>query len=914
MNKKSSRGIQLSLAVIAYPFWIVFAPSKYMSRMAQMGVELTRSLADIFDNKRNRRINIMFFIVGYLVAPLMLSICLQYFLGHPIVSTQRAFLIYVYALVAAIVIGIVVDFLTGIWSSILIVLVATYSLASIEYFAIHAFLGFFYPSFFGMWAMSCLYTSGLKKAYVSLNLTRSRLQAILVGAPSLATIALIIFTSLIWGRDIWDSGLLDGKSLSVISGFEYSVFTFPVIYFRGLSIKKSFLGAILLGTLFGLFTFQFITSTGFEDDMYGIDLLGTMIITTLGIYCQLFSLPYVVGSRLAGEVFGAIVATITGGVTFLLLVLALQDTIRSDLSIKLSFYILLALAGLTQRWWRPLICYLPELFWSYFLSQRLQRGEINAEIAYYRHPLYWDEQQWLPFFGLDQFLKLVFQESKTTFNLILQDPNISTQTWAIRNTLAQIDAEKLGQTETIEDVSKIHSQANLTRSDHSSSPVIQSFNRISQDVAAALAQSSTYNQRLALLKISGQLNTLHKELLQTNTGLSTLFRSISLNWQEIISNHEKQLNNQLVEKQEIQNPYVIGVPLSLNQEIFIGRKDISDRLEKLILDNQHPPLLLYGQRRMGKTSLLNNLASLLPNTIVPLFVDLQGPVSLSNSNSSFLYNLGRQMTSSAQKNRELKFPKLARGDLETDPFTVFDQWLDDIEDVAITHNSTLLMALDEFEILHDALEGQILDETAILGFLRHTIQHRPRIKILLAGSHTIEEFERWATYFINAQIIHLGHLNLDEAIQLIEKPVVNFELRYQPEALTYILELTNGHPYLIQLLCYEIVLLKNRQKVELRLNATVEDVQQSATKALDSGRLFFADIERNQLSAESVDLLKWLVAETEEVYFSLDLIKQGDFLDVEKMLRLLESKEILRRTNESYHFESKLIRMWFSQK
>jgi hypothetical protein len=49
------------------------------------------------------------------------------------------------------------------------------------------------------------------------------------------------------------------------------------------------------------------------------------------------------------------------------------------------------------------------------------------------------------------------------------------------------------------------------------------------------------------------------------------------------------------------------IPNLLSKNIFIGRTDIVARIEQLLLDQQRPPLLLYGQRRMGKTSLLHNL-------------------------------------------------------------------------------------------------------------------------------------------------------------------------------------------------------------------------------------------------------------------------------------------------------------------
>jgi hypothetical protein len=62
------------------------------------------------------------------------------------------------------------------------------------------------------------------------------------------------------------------------------------------------------------------------------------------------------------------------------------------------------------------------------------------------------------------------------------------------------------------------------------------------------------------------------------------------------------------------------------------------------------------------------------------------------------------------------------------------------------------------------------------------VQHRPRFKLLLAGSHTLAEFQRWSSDLINAQTIHLSFLAEAEALRLIERPIVDFALSDTPQA------------------------------------------------------------------------------------------------------------------------------------
>ncbi|MEE8390039.1 MAG: hypothetical protein V3S14_04485 [Anaerolineae bacterium] len=110
-----------------------------------------------------------------------------------------------------------------------------------------------------------------------------------------------------------------------------------------------------------------------------------------------------------------------------------------------------------------------------------------------------------------------------------------------------------------------------------------------------------------------------------------------------------------------------------------------------------------------------------------------------------------------------------------DHVTCFDEWLDQVEQVL--GQNTALLALDEFEALDGALAKGHFDETAVMGMLRHLIQHRPRFKVLLAGSHTLDDLQRWSSYLINVQVVHIGYLEEDETRQLVEQPVKDFALR-----------------------------------------------------------------------------------------------------------------------------------------
>ena len=76
----------------------------------------------------------------------------------------------------------------------------------------------------------------------------------------------------------------------------------------------------------------------------------------------------------------------------------------------------------------------------------------------------------------------------------------------------------------------------------------------------------------------------------------------------------------------------------------------------------------------------------------------------------------------------------------------------------------------------------IVEGNAELGAVWARSIQRLGVEVLLAGSHTLDEFERWASYLINVQVLYLGYLQEVEARQLIERPAPSFALQYQAEA------------------------------------------------------------------------------------------------------------------------------------
>jgi hypothetical protein len=567
--------------------------------------------------------------------------------------------------------------------------------------------------------------------------------------------------------------------------------------------------------------------------------------------------------------------------------------------------------GLTIHSWRPFIFHPLLITWNFWLY-RLQQGLTYKKPSLLRfHPAFWDEWLYIPFPGLDKHLLLVINRNPEEGKAAIEYLAVTRQRWAVQAVQIELDARMLEGCQNVNNIAEVAPRLEIEASESPVNSILRIFKRISEDIQSGLNQNSNYNQRLVLKSVTDRLEAQIPELTRSDNKYAPRFYPIAQSWRDIISKYITELAQQTELRQEIDSPYILAVPLTQEQEIFAGRDDIGTRIEQLILDRRRPPLLLYGQRRMGKTSLLNNLGKLLPSSIIPLFVDLQGAPSSASDYTGFLYNLARGMITSAKK-QAVTFPPLTRETLKDDPFTQFDEWLDGVE-IALAENTALLM-LDEFEVLDSAISRGRFDEQDVLGMLRHLIQHRPKFKLMLAGSHTIEEYQRWASYLINVQVVHISYLKENEARQLIERPVKDFTLRYELDAVERILQITRCHPFLVQLICAEIVAYKNEQDPSVRRLATLEDVEAAIPEALGTGAFFFADIQNNQVDSTGRDILKLIAIQGEGAIVNQQRIERQFPQGWQSAVKLLLQRELIEEASGGYRFQVELIRRWFAVK
>lgn len=267
------------------------------------------------------------------------------------------------------------------------------------------------------------------------------------------------------------------------------------------------------------------------------------------------------------------------------------------------------------------------------------------------------------------------------------------------------------------------------------------------------------------------------------------------------------------------NPYEGYSGLPVSGTSFIGRNASMRAIERLLHRDEAPPVIvLYGHRRMGKTSILRNLEHGMPEGTIVVYLDMQG-AGLVDDTGQFFLELA-----------EVIHARISAGGSKLDPGPAPDEA--DFQttgrarralDKLLAHvapqmtGRRLIVAIDEFEVIETGLDVGRIDAD-VLHYLRSVNQRYAWLALIFGGLHTLAEMNGayWSAFYSQTQNIPVSYLSEDDARRLIEKPHPDFTLTYEPALVDELYRLTHGQPYLLQRLCWELVERWNRRLADSR--------------------------------------------------------------------------------------------------
>jgi hypothetical protein len=364
-------------------------------------------------------------------------------------------------------------------------------------------------------------------------------------------------------------------------------------------------------------------------------------------------------------------------------------------------------------------------------------------------------------------------------------------------------------------------------------------------------------------------------------------------------------------------PYVTGTPLK-SDDVFVGREDVFAFIyENLLGRHQNNVIILHGQRRTGKTSVMYRLGRMMADTHISVLIDMQGKPA--RSEEDFLYSIADDIVF-ALEDAEVKIDLPARSEFSGTPEFFFrSRFLRNL--IPRLGDKKLLLMFDEFEELQRRVESGRL-QPEIFQFLRNLMQHEENIDFVFAGTHRLEDLsaDYWSILFNIAAYKPITFLEQVEIQRLMTEPVNEYGIEYDPLAVDRIMQVTAGHPYFTQLILHEMMVYHN----EIERNyLTVADVNNVIERILERGEAHFKHIWAES-STEERDVLRGLA----ELGHSNSGAALHDLLTLlqkrgcqskdswQSALKSLVGREILTHSSNRtprYCFLVDLIRLWIER-
>jgi hypothetical protein len=475
----------------------------------------------------------------------------------------------------------------------------------------------------------------------------------------------------------------------------------------------------------------------------------------------------------------------------------------------------------------------------------------------------------------------------------------------------------------------IHMTSGLAQDDAPIRPTVLTgldhLGQVGAEIATYHDATSRVNQLAALARATDALDTLEGYVLaKVMAPEQYILRRVIRQWRRLVSEAGGEVGR-AEEAGPVANPYVAGNPVT--GDLFVGREDVLRRLEELWSGTgQKPSVVIYGHRRMGKSSILHNLGARFgPQTVIVDF-NMQR-VGLVAGTGELLYNLALALYD-VQTLGVSETPRVFAEPDEThfiahNPYTAFDRFLKRLDRMRAQRR--FIVTVDEFELIEQMItDGQL--EPRLLDFWRGLIQTYPWFVMAFAGLHTLQEMTQdyWHPLYGSVTAVPVSFLSHEAAWRLITQPAPDFSLDYDTDAVEHIIALTHGQPYLVQLIGHGLVTRFNRQtfeeSIERERRFTLTDVEAviGAPEFYRDGDAYFTGVWRQAETSEPPGQTAVLraLAHSETGVPVKEIARRVGLAPKEagRALETLRRHDVVMEADSHWQFTVELMRRWVAQR
>ena len=275
------------------------------------------------------------------------------------------------------------------------------------------------------------------------------------------------------------------------------------------------------------------------------------------------------------------------------------------------------------------------------------------------------------------------------------------------------------------------------------------------------------------------------------------------------------------------NPYVYGDPIKAGFTFF-GREEELEDIVQAITKPTKQDILLVGERRAGKTSLIYQLMKRLGKPFIP--VDIVLNTCEQNTESLLAHILNKTLQRLIEHN--LLMPDYNDHNVDFVEFEVKIRQmlhaakakLSDVRIVLLLDEADCLLKISKpgtgIRGIVDAIMHRSHIDERPQNILRAALQSAyigSDLSAVVAGTSDLSTYYSQASspFFNHFRLKHLKPFSSDEIYELITKPASVLGYSYSPDVIEHIIHMSGGQPFYCQALCYEAFgnALKNDRKM-----------------------------------------------------------------------------------------------------
>ena len=356
------------------------------------------------------------------------------------------------------------------------------------------------------------------------------------------------------------------------------------------------------------------------------------------------------------------------------------------------------------------------------------------------------------------------------------------------------------------------------------------------------------------------------------------------------------------------NPYTAGNPIR-DHARFFGRDDILRDVMQVLRHPQSNAIVLFGQRRIGKTSILLEIKRSLTNKTgyTPIYFDLQDKAS--KSLSDVLHELAQ---------------RIAKATGTTPDWTLFDSegeyFRNSFLPIAAeaAQPGGLALLFDEFDVLDSSAGGNA--GQSFFPYLRAWMSEVQQVHFIFIIGRRPEDLSiETISTFKGVRALRISLLDRQSAEAVVRQSEPEASLLWTDEAAERVWYWTKGHPYLTQLLCHVVWENANDPSLSNTNECLAANVDGAIDEALQQGANAFHWIWGGLPPAERVIMAA--MAEAGDAVISqeqiVEILNRSGVRLIVRELELapetLVEWELLSSVSDGYRFVIPMLRQWVAR-